>query len=106
MNFLERVMRVMTHINIGAGLGLMAWVLWTGWQVATGQITPSYSAAEVRALRTLAHAGHAAHVAQVATTAHAAHAGPMGLQPVMAGSAAPPPCHESQPVEALKGSDL
>ncbi len=42
MNFIERVMRVMTHINIGAALGLAAWVLWSGWQVVTGQIAPAY----------------------------------------------------------------
>ena len=49
MNFIERVMRVMTHINIGAALGLAAWVLWSGWQVVTGHIAPAYSAAEVKA---------------------------------------------------------
>jgi hypothetical protein len=94
MNFIERVMRVMTHINIGASLGLMAWVLWSGWQVVTGQIAPTYSAAEVRALTTLAHAGHAAPAA------------PMRLRPAGAGGAALPPCHELPPAVALKGTDL
>ena len=57
MNFIERVMRVMTHINMGAALGLAAWVLWSGWQVVTGQITPAYRVAEVKALMTIANAG-------------------------------------------------
>ena len=44
MKFIERVMRVMTHINIGAALGLAAWVLWSGWPVVTGQIAPGSGA--------------------------------------------------------------
>ena len=56
MNFIDRVMRVMTHINIGAALGLAAWVMWSGWQVVTGQIAPAYRVAEVKALMSLAHA--------------------------------------------------
>ena len=57
MSFIERVMRVMTHINIGAALGLAAWVMWSGWQVVTGQIAPAYRVAEVKALMSLTHAG-------------------------------------------------
>ena len=57
MSLIERVVRVMTHINIGAALGLVAWVLWSGWQVVTGQIAPSSRAAEVKALMSVAHAG-------------------------------------------------
>lgn len=41
MNFIGRVMRVMTPINIGAALGLAAWMLWSGWQFVTGQIAPT-----------------------------------------------------------------
>ncbi len=36
MKPLERVMRVMTHINIGATLGTAAWVLWSGARIVTG----------------------------------------------------------------------
>jgi hypothetical protein len=34
MHFTERVMRIMTHVNVGAALGLVAWVLWSGWPFA------------------------------------------------------------------------
>ena len=96
MNFIERVMRVMTHINIGAALGLAAWVLWSGWQVVTGQIAPAYRVAEVKALMSLAHAGETA---------------PMHLVPVQAGAAALPLCHTAAPAPqrsavVLTGADL
>ncbi len=34
----HRLMRWMTHLNIGAALGMVAWVAWSGWLVMTGQI--------------------------------------------------------------------
>lgn len=34
---IERVMRVMTHVNIGATLGMAAWLLWSGHLVDSGQ---------------------------------------------------------------------
>ncbi len=96
MNFIERVMRVMTHINIGVGLGLAAWVMWSGWQVVTGQIAPVYSVAEVKALMSLAHAAEPV---------------PMRLVPVQAGNGALPPCHTAAPAPlpsavVLTGADL
>lgn len=93
MNFIERVMRVMTHINIGAALALAAWVLWSGWQVVTGQLTPAYRVSEVKALMSLAHAGEPV---------------PMHLVPVQAGGAALPPCHAAPKQVALDlpGADL
>lgn len=36
MDTIERVMRVMTHVNIGAGLGMAAWIAWSGLQVVGG----------------------------------------------------------------------
>jgi hypothetical protein len=33
-----RLMRLMTHLNIGAMLGMAAWLIWSGWQVTQGQI--------------------------------------------------------------------
>lgn len=36
MQPIERVMRIMTHVNIGTALGMVAWILWSGHQVATG----------------------------------------------------------------------
>jgi hypothetical protein len=33
-----RLMRLMTHINIGAMLGMAAWLLWSGWLLVTGQM--------------------------------------------------------------------
>ena len=96
MNFIERVMRVMTHITIGAALGLAAWVLWSGWRVVTGQIAPAYRVAEVKALMSLTHAGGPA---------------PMHLVPVQADAAALPPCHSATPAPhrtavVLTGADL
>lgn len=59
-----RLMRLMTHLNIGAALGMAAWLLWSGWQVVTGQIGPGYSRAEVTALVAAAHpASHSGHLA-------------------------------------------
>lgn len=37
MNTIERVMRVMTHVNIGAALGMVAWVAWSGMLVVGGE---------------------------------------------------------------------
>ncbi len=96
MNFIERVMRVMTHINIGAALGLAAWLLWTGWQVVTGQIAPAHSAAKVKALVSLAHAGPSVGVE---------------LLPVQGHGGTPPPCLEPLPAirradRVLTGADL
>ncbi|WP_162911011.1 hypothetical protein [Azohydromonas sediminis] len=34
---LVRLWRLMTHVNIGAALGMVAWLAWSGWQVVTGQ---------------------------------------------------------------------
>lgn len=96
MDFIERVMRVMTHINAGAALGLAAWVLWSGFQVVTGHITPGYSPAEFSSLVRLAHAG--------AST-------PLELLPATTQGRAMPPCHEPRPAVrradwALTGADL
>lgn len=85
MNFIERVMRVMTHVNIGAALGLAAWLLWSGWQVVTGQITPGHRVAEVQALMRMAHAGDPPA---------------MPLLPFQAGAQALPPCHAAAPTPA------
>jgi hypothetical protein len=96
VNFIERVMRVMTHINIGAALGLAAWVMWSGWQVVTGQIAPAYRVVEVKALMSLTHAAEPV---------------PMRLVPVQAGRGALPPCHTAAPAPqpsavVLTGADL
>jgi len=45
-----RLMRLMTHFNIGAMLATGAWVLWSGAQIVTGQLAPSHRPAEVRQL--------------------------------------------------------
>ncbi len=45
MDPLERVMRVMTHVNIGAAIGMVAWLAWSGVQVVSGQIVPPRAAA-------------------------------------------------------------
>lgn len=35
-----RLLRVMTHVNIGAVLGLVAWLAGSGWQVVSGGLRP------------------------------------------------------------------
>jgi len=37
MRTIERVMRVMTQVNVGATLGMAAWMLWSGVQVVSGE---------------------------------------------------------------------
>lgn len=65
MNFVERVMRVMTHINIGSALGLAAWMPWSGWQVVTGHIAPAYTPSEIRTLVHWTHAGRTTPIERV-----------------------------------------
>ena len=36
MKTIERVMRAMTHLNIGATLAMGAWILWSGHEVVVG----------------------------------------------------------------------
>lgn len=57
MNTTYRVMRVMTHVNMGAALGMAAWVAWSGLQVAAGQW-------KVRGYQVPAHAAERALEAQ------------------------------------------
>jgi hypothetical protein len=96
LNFIERVMRVMTHISIGASLGLAASVLWSGWQVVAGQIVPTYRVAEVKAPMSAAHAGQPT---------------PMRLVSAHVAGGSLPPCHEAPPatrqsVVEISGADL
>jgi hypothetical protein len=96
MNFVERVMRVMTHVNIGIAMGLVAWVAWSGWQVVTGQIVPDHRPAEIRAAMNPLPADHAV----------ALHREPTGEA-----RDALPPCHASPPATAsaawpVSGGDL
>lgn len=96
MNFIERVMRIMTQVNIGAALGMVAWLLWSGWQIVTGQIAPAHNMVEVQAVMRLAHSGGAAR---------------LHLVPAQAGSVAAPHCHEAPPspsrvAAVLTGEDL
>jgi hypothetical protein len=43
MKTIERVMRIMTHINIGATLGTGAWILVSGLQIVGGDFsTPAH----------------------------------------------------------------
>jgi hypothetical protein len=95
MGFTERVMRVMTHVHIGVALGLAAWVLWSGWLVATGQITPADRLAEVKAQPSLAHAIEPVR---------------MRLVPMDTMTGTLQPCHEAAPSPpadlVLTGADL
>jgi hypothetical protein len=44
-----RPMWLMARINIGALLGMAAWLPWSGWQVATGQVAATPPEPAVRA---------------------------------------------------------
>lgn len=51
MTTLERVMRVMTYLNIGATLATAAWILWFGQQVVSGEWRVAPPAAPAPLLR-------------------------------------------------------
>jgi hypothetical protein len=76
-----RLMRLMTHLNIGAMLGMAAWLIWSGWQVTTGQLV------------------HPRPESQAHT-----QFGPMQLVPVSAATRAAGHCLP-QATMALQGSD-
>jgi hypothetical protein len=38
MHPIERVMRVMTHLNIGLALGMVGWIAWSGVLVVSGEL--------------------------------------------------------------------
>ncbi|MBB2776538.1 UNVERIFIED_ORG: hypothetical protein HNP28_001853 [Comamonas terrigena] len=38
MPFLEKAMRAMTHLNIGAAIAMFAWILWSGQQIVHGNV--------------------------------------------------------------------
>lgn len=38
MPFLEKAMRAMTHLNIGAAIAMFAWILWSGQQIVNGDV--------------------------------------------------------------------
>lgn len=46
MDIFERVMRTMTHINIGGVIALVAWVLWSSGQGAAGPARLNQTTAE------------------------------------------------------------
>lgn len=78
-----RLLRLMTHFNIGATLATAAWVLWSGAQIVTGQIAPAYRPDEVRRLAQLRSAANANANAQAPRHAQAHETEPpMRLVPV------------------------
>lgn len=38
MPFLEKAMRALTHLNIGAAIAIFAWILWSGQQIVHGDV--------------------------------------------------------------------
>lgn len=38
MTFLERMLRVLIHVNIGATLATAAWIVWSGTQIVSGRL--------------------------------------------------------------------
>ncbi|MFN3734345.1 hypothetical protein [Comamonas testosteroni] len=38
MPLLEKAMRAMTHLNIGAAIAMFAWILWSGQQMVHGDV--------------------------------------------------------------------
>ena len=45
MSYVERALRALMHLNIGATLGLAAWLLWASWSVALESAPRAGSAA-------------------------------------------------------------
>jgi hypothetical protein len=41
---IDRVMRIMTQVDTGAALVITAWLLWSGYQVVSGQWEPQWPA--------------------------------------------------------------
>ena len=96
MNFIERVMRAMAHIPIGAAVGLVAGALGFALQLVCGYTAPVDRTADVQAIVGLANAGPALR---------------MELVPVLEQGGAPRPCPASRPATqpldgALTGDDL
>jgi hypothetical protein len=89
-----RLMRLMTHANIGAAMGLVAWLAWSGWLVVSGQWPLPQRASDIRA--SLA-------------AAPASRQPPMQLIPAGQVSHAQPSCHGPAAVPArppVTGADL
>jgi hypothetical protein len=95
MTLIERVMRVMTHINIGSALALFAWVVWSGWQLASGPVASDRTKAEASSRLSPPRADPAT---------------PMRLIPMRAGETLPLCCQlgtgAQEPLGALSGADL
>jgi hypothetical protein len=95
MTLIARVMRAMTHINIGSALALFAWVVCSGGQVASGAVTPDHTAPAASSRSSLPPADAAS---------------PMGSIPARSGQARPPCCQRRPGVQeapaSLSGTDL
>jgi hypothetical protein len=96
VNFIERVMRVMTHINVGATLALMAWFLWSGWPMFNGQVASPGRSADIEALLVMANASPAER---------------LELVPMSSDGTALPPCRRphaapNRAEQELSGADL
>ncbi|HTP72482.1 MAG TPA: hypothetical protein VML58_09710 [Burkholderiaceae bacterium] len=50
MKDVQRVMRVMTHVNLGATLGLVAWLLWSGYAIASDPLQDPASTSPAKRL--------------------------------------------------------
>jgi hypothetical protein len=82
LNLIERVMRVMTHVNIGAALGLAAWVLWSAGPAMAGHTSAPSASTERWTLLNVPQAGPST---------------PMKLVPMEARDGAIALCHEPPP---------
>ncbi|SFQ33161.1 hypothetical protein [Variovorax sp. 770b2] len=45
MSYVERALRALMRLNIGATLGLVAWLLWASWSVALESVSRTASSA-------------------------------------------------------------
>lgn len=96
MSHVDRVWRIVSRINIGVALGLVCWMMGTGWQVATRASLPAQRAGVQDAWMSGAGDGQPAA---------------MQLVPMRAATAARSLCPQAPPTPgqtdaALTGADL
>lgn len=48
MPFIENVMKAMTHLNIGAAIAMLAWILWSGQHIMRGDVPAAVRYASVQ----------------------------------------------------------
>lgn len=65
MSFIETMMKAMTHLNIGAAIAMLAWILWSGLAILSGDIPAARHTVAQASQQQLAPAGQAPSRAEV-----------------------------------------